>query len=226
MQVLIVKNCEGRSWVEDSLASLGCSYETATLDELSAGLLRMLQTPPLCCVEVDELFPLTREVFALFAALRPPERVPVLAAVAPEGLSRLAPSMPFDDVVVLPCQPMELYLRLRRLEWRHDALRSACRMKLGRVFIDLTSRELFVDGQKAATTQREFDLLSFLLARRGQVFTRELLLEHVWGVRNVRKSRTVDIHIRRLRAKSPALSEVIHTIRGVGYRAGNGSDNA
>ena len=89
---------------------------------------------------------------------------------------------------------------------------------MGPVALWPTRREVTCDGRGLQLTQREFDLLVFLMRDPGVVFTREQLLRRVWGWDFDGGSRTVDVHVQQLRAKLGDASELIETVRGVGYR--------
>lgn len=142
--------------------------------------------------------------------------VPALLAVTTARL----PSLRFgaaDDFILLPVVPVELYARLRQLDWRTAAFAGDERIKLGELLIDLSGREVLLRERRLPLTHQEYELLKFLAQHPGRAFTREELLARVWGVRN--RSRTVDIHVRRLRAKlGPSAERFIETVRHVGYK--------
>jgi DNA-binding response OmpR family regulator len=89
---------------------------------------------------------------------------------------------------------------------------------MGALCIDLAAHEVTVDGRPVSLTQQEFALLRFLSQQRGRVFSRQQLLERVWGVDYYGSSRTVDIHVRRLRMKLGNAVNHLETVRGVGYK--------
>ena len=146
----------------------------------------------------------------------PWRQVPVLMAVSLAGLGRLDPTGPVDDFVLVPYLPAELLHRIRRVEWRRSEFAAPERIKVGPMVLDLAAHEVRLDGRPVHLTQQEFALLRFLCEHRGRVFTREQLLERVWGVRGAR-TRTVDVHVRRLRAKLGPALRGLETRRGVGY---------
>lgn len=127
-----------------------------------------------------------------------------------------------DDYVVKPFSPAELVARvdavLRRA--RGDA-EPAAPLLFGDLEVDPRARSVAVRGREVELTQREFDLLHFLAAHPGQVFTRDQLMDHVWQFDFYTDTTTVTVHIRRLRAKieqAPASPHWIQTVWGVGYR--------
>ncbi len=130
-----------------------------------------------------------------------------------------------DDYVVKPFSPRELVLRvqaiLRRLaEGRDSATPESDReaMRFGPLTIDQAAHRVTVSGDVLALTSTEFSLLVTLAERRGRVQSREELLNTVWGYTYAGYGRTVDTHIRRLREKLDGASEMVETVRGVGYR--------
>jgi DNA-binding response OmpR family regulator len=145
---------------------------------------------------------------------------PVLAAIGPRAINQLDPAAGHADFLVWPSQPTELYARIRQLEWRASAYASDEVIKLGPLVVDLAARTVTIDGAEGgrsiALTSREFGLLVALASRRGRVLSRETLLDVVWGADYDGGMKTVDVHVRRLRAK---LGEALplQTVRGAGY---------
>ncbi|MFT3767326.1 MAG: response regulator transcription factor [Minicystis sp.] len=135
---------------------------------------------------------------------------------APQA-ARVEPSSGFDDFVLVPYVPAELYARIRLLEWRRSEFATEERMKVGSLVIDRAAHDVLLDGASVPLTAKEFALLAYLCERRGKVVSREELLRRVWGNRYEGGARTVDIHVRRLRAKlGTALP--LATLRGSGYK--------
>lgn len=144
--------------------------------------------------------------------------VPILVAVTVRGLSRLDATDGFDDFALMPYVPAELYQRIRRLEWRSSEFLSHERVKVGPIVIDLAGHGVSADGATIHLTHQEFALLAFLAQHRGRVFSRQQLLTRVWGDDYEGGPRTVDIHVRRLRAKLGRSGDAIETVRGAGYK--------
>jgi two-component system response regulator MtrA len=127
-----------------------------------------------------------------------------------------------DDYVVKPFKPKELVARLRTRLRRTEA-DSAEQLTIGSLAIDVPGHQVSRDGTPIALTPLEFDLLVALARKPRQVFTREVLLEQVWGYQHAADTRLVNVHVQRLRSKierDPEHPEVVLTVRGVGYKAG------
>ena len=128
-----------------------------------------------------------------------------------------------DDYVTKPFSFRELLARVRALLRRSEAQAQAAEpetIELGAVKIDLAGRRLLRDGETLPVKPKAFDLLVFLVRNAGHVFTREQLLEHVWGYDYAGETRTVDVHVHWLRAQiesDPADPVYLETVRGVGY---------
>ena len=129
-----------------------------------------------------------------------------------------------DDYVVKPFSPRELVLRIRAILRRRQAeVRDASgttaeEIRTGPLRVDLAAHRAFLEGAPLALTSTEFKLLVTLIERRGRVQSREDLLNSVWGYEYAGYGRTVDTHIRRLREKLSGASDLVETVRGVGYR--------
>ena len=146
--------------------------------------------------------------------------VPILVVVAESALAALKPSWGFDDWVLPGASPAELETRLRLVGNAADHRDAPVRgSTIGDLVIDEDSYQVRLRGEPLDLTYKEFELLKTLAAHPNRVFTRELLLQEVWGYDYFGGSRTVDVHIRRLRAKlGPEHEALIGTVRGVGYK--------
>jgi DNA-binding response OmpR family regulator len=130
-----------------------------------------------------------------------------------------------DDYVTKPFSLRELSARIRALFRRSEQVAAAdgggpAVLDLGRVQVDLAGHRLLRDGDALAIKPKAFELLAFLLRHPGQAFTRDQLLEHVWGYDYAGETRTVDVHVHWLRSTledDAAAPRFIHTVRGVGY---------
>jgi DNA-binding response OmpR family regulator len=144
--------------------------------------------------------------------------VPILIALMLPRLSALDFSIGFNDFVLMPLVPAELYARMRQLDWRTATFGSEEVLKVGELVIDVPGYEVRASGRRIELTHQEFELLRFLAQHRGRVFSRDTLLERAWGYQYAGGTRTVDIHVRRVRAKLGPLGELIETVRNVGYK--------
>jgi DNA-binding response OmpR family regulator len=143
----------------------------------------------------------------------------ILVAVTVRHLPGLDFSAGGSDFILKPVVPAELYARVRQLDWRGATFGSDEVIKVEDLHIDVAGYEARVRGRRLELTHQEFELLRFIAQNRGKVWTREQLLSKVWGYRYYGGSRTVDIHVRRLRAKLGATAGgLIETVRNVGYK--------
>src|SRR6476469_4566705 len=127
-----------------------------------------------------------------------------------------------DDYITKPFKPKELVARIRA-RLRSNEAASSEPLTIGDLAIDVAGHVVARDGTAISLTPLEFDLLVALARKPGQVFTREHLLEQVWGYRHAADTRLVNVHVQRLRAKiepDPEHPEIVLTVRGVGYKAG------
>jgi two-component system response regulator MtrA len=127
-----------------------------------------------------------------------------------------------DDYISKPFKPKELVARVRARLRRSDEPAPE-HLTIGDLTIDVPGHRVSRDGEQIALTPLEFDLLVALARKPWQVFTREVLLEKVWGYRHAADTRLVNVHVQRLRSKiehDPERPEIVVTVRGVGYKAG------
>ena len=124
-----------------------------------------------------------------------------------------------DDYVTKPFSPKELAARVTALLRRTQRAASAGPvLRYGSIAIDADRHTVSVDGEEVRLTAKEFLLLQYLLQHRGRVLSRDLLLTDVWGYQYTGGTRTVDVHIRRLREKLPVLADAIETVKQFGYK--------
>jgi DNA-binding response OmpR family regulator len=159
----------------------------------------------------------THELLGVLAAANAP--VPVLVVLLRDDLSRFDWAAVADEFVFAETSEAELRLRLDMLTARRGAAGDAV-IRLGSVAINVESYQVTAGARVLDLTFKEFELLRFLAQHPGRVFSRAKLLQEVWGYDFYGGTRTVDVHVRRLRAKlGPEHEHLIETVRGVGYRA-------
>ncbi len=127
-----------------------------------------------------------------------------------------------DDYVVKPFKPKELVARVRTRLRRIDQVGPE-NLAIGDLQIDVAGHSVKRDSEQISLTPLEFDLLAALARKPWQVFTREILLQEVWGYRHAADTRLVNVHVQRLRSKiehDPERPQIVVTVRGVGYKAG------
>ena len=182
-------------------------------------------------VVLDIMLPIL-DGFEVCRILRQEMNVPILVLTARDDeIDRvIGLEMGADDYITKPFSMREFLARvkahLRRVRMIREEMDSESTLiketyRFGNLTLDLTRREVLLDDQPLSLKPKEFDLLLFLTRHRGQVLSRELILERVWGWEFSGGSRTVDVHVRWLREKiepDPALPKRIVTVRGAGYR--------
>ncbi len=170
-------------------------------------------------VVVDGTQDLGRAAAACRAAVTDGSDRPVLLVVPEVGLAALKATWGFEDWLLPSASPAELETRLRLVVDRTRGRTAGRTASVGDLVVDEDSYQVRLRGQPLDLTFREFELLTALAAAPNRVFTREVLLEEVWGHDYFGGARTVDVHVRRLRAKlGPEYEAMIATVRGVGYK--------
>lgn len=143
---------------------------------------------------------------------------PLLLVVTEGGMSAVSGDWGIDDVLLTNAGPAETDARIRLALARSDANSAPARVQASGVTIDEQSYSAKLHGKALDLTYKEFQLLHFLATHPSRVFTREQLLSEVWGYDYFGGTRTVDVHVRRLRAKLGDQEQIIGTVRNVGYR--------
>jgi DNA-binding response OmpR family regulator len=144
--------------------------------------------------------------------------VPLVLVLTEGGLTAVSADWGVDDVVLESAGPAELDARIRLVIGRLAEEKTGSKIQASGVVIDEASYSAKVHGRPLDLTFKEFELLRFLATHPSRVFTREQLLSEVWGYDYFGGTRTVDVHVRRLRAKLGDLESLIGTVRNVGYR--------
>jgi len=144
---------------------------------------------------------------------------PLILVVTEGGLTAVSTDWGVDDVILVTAGPAEVDARIRLAIGRQNAAdQGSTRIQTSGITIDESSYSAKVHGKPLDLTYKEFQLLHFFATHPSRVFTREQLLSEVWGYDYFGGTRTVDVHVRRLRAKLGDLEQLIGTVRNVGYR--------
>ena len=143
---------------------------------------------------------------------------PLLLVVTEGGLTAVSTDWGIDDVILVTAGPAEVDARVRLAIGRQSMDQVSTRIQTSGITIDEASYSAKVHGRPLDLTYKEFQLLHFFATHPSRVFTREQLLSEVWGYDYFGGTRTVDVHVRRLRAKLGDLEQLIGTVRNVGYR--------
>ena len=144
--------------------------------------------------------------------------VPLILVLTEGGLTAVSADWGVDDVILETAGPAEVDARIRLVIARQAEEHLSNKIHASGVVIDEASYSAKVHGRPLDLTFKEFELLRFLATHPSRVFTREQLLSEVWGYDYFGGTRTVDVHVRRLRAKLGDLESLIGTVRNVGYR--------
>lgn len=178
----------------------------------------MGQSPGVMLLDTDEAT-FGSEAWELAQMIRQEMNIPLIALMSREKLNGLNSGTSVDDFVVKPCEANEVTARIKRVLKQEKSIDSEDIIKCGDLFIDLAKCEVSLNSKPIMLTFREYQLLKFLASNKGKVFTRESLLDKVWGWEYYGGDRTVDVHIRRLRSKiEDPTHTFIETVRNIGYR--------
>lgn len=144
---------------------------------------------------------------------------PVLIILRVTHLESLNVEWFFDEFILYPFRKGELRARIKRLAWDRNLLDDENIISIGNLKINTSEYSVYLNKEKMDFTYKEFELLRLLVENRGVVFSRKDLLGKIWGVEYIGGTRTVDVHIRRLRGKlGDEFNSIIETVRNVGYR--------
>lgn len=146
-------------------------------------------------------------------------RIPVVALLSVEALGILDSVITIDDFLVEPWGAIEAAVRIKRVLRRTSNIDNGELIRCGDLVIDLARCEVCLNEQLIPLTFKEYELLRFLVSNKGRVFTRDALLNKVWGYDYYGGDRTIDVHIRRLRSKiDDPTHTFIETVRNIGYK--------
>ncbi|MCD6358492.1 MAG: response regulator transcription factor [Dehalococcoidia bacterium] len=159
------------------------------------------------------------DAWSLHQEIKSLQRVATIALVPRETLPSLDFALGIDDFVVKPFDAPEVITRIKQILWRVSNIDTNNIIRCGGLVMNVDSCEVFLKGKVIMLTFREYELLQCLMSNRGRTFSREALLNKVWGYDYYGGDRTVDVHIRRVRSKIEDVEHVfIETVRNMGYR--------
>lgn len=142
---------------------------------------------------------------------------PVLLVINEKTISSLQIDWFFNDFICYPFVKDELFARINRILWQQNIDDDS--IIIGHLTMNLKEYSVYLDNEKLDLTYKEFELLRLLVQNKGEVFSRKDLLSKIWGMEYIGGTRTVDVHIRRLRWKlGDEFNSIIETVRNVGYR--------
>ncbi len=220
--VIVEDEAELASLIDYNLTRQG--YQTQILSGAS-GTLKALEQARADLIVLDVMLP-EMDGFELCRQIRQSPvlgRTPVLFLTArSDEVDRvLGLEIGGDDYMTKPFSPRELIARVKAHLRREDMDTEPPAVDFGPFRLDRTARRVFVSGRELELTSTEFNLLEFFLTHRGRAFSRDQLLESVWGEQRYVTPRTVDVHVRRLREQieaQPENPQYLTTVRGFGYR--------
>jgi two-component system alkaline phosphatase synthesis response regulator PhoP len=185
-------------------------YNDEAIEQIAGQSLRVM------LLDADEA-PTGSEAWELAQSIRQDMNIPLIALMSREKLNGLDSSV--DDFVVKPWEVNEVTARIKQILRQKEDIDSEDIIRCGDLVIDLAKYEVSLGNKLILLTFREYQLLKFLASNKGKVFTREALLNKVWGWDYYGGDRTVDVHVRRLRSKiEDPTHTFIETVRNIGYR--------
>ena len=218
--LLLLTNSTGAS--ADVLPALGLLQHNVKITPQEVSLL--IDLPPVDCLLVDARRDLVASKSFTKLLIATGVDVPIIVITTEGGLSAINADWGITDVILDTAGPAELDARVRIVIGK-DAIAaleknpSLKEIRSGEVVIDEDSYTAKIKGRSLDLTFKEFELLKYLAQHPGRVFSRSQLLQEIWGYDYFGGTRTVDVHIRRLRSKlGPEFESIIYTVRNVGYR--------
>ncbi len=219
-KVLLLTNTQGAS--ADVLPALGLLQHSVKILPLEASVLVDAPVMDLIFIDARREFPTAKSLSRLMSSMG--VEAPIVAITTEGGLTAISADWEISDVILDSAGPAEVDARIRlavdaRIYAREAIDGANTEIRQGDVVIDEGTYTAKIRGNSLDLTFKEFELLKFLAQHPGRVFTRAQLLQEIWGYDYFGGTRTVDVHIRRLRSKlGPEFESIIGTVRNVGYR--------
>ena len=215
--LIIARDTEVRQKFCDTLTEKDFKCSLAT-DYNEATKVITQRQPDIILLEITERWP-NEEMRGLVRQLKRGKKLPVIVMVAEHLLDKLQDNLDFDDFLLSPYHSSEAVFRINQQLQKRQKATSEEIIEFNGLQLDLSSCEVTVDDYIIELTFKEYELLKLLVRNRGRVFTREELLDRIWGYDYFGGDRTVDVHIRRLRSKiEDANHTFVETVRNIGYR--------
>ncbi|MFQ5987794.1 MAG: response regulator transcription factor, partial [Dehalococcoidia bacterium] len=163
--------------------------------------------------------PASSQLWRLLQKVKAERHLSIIALIAEEAVEEFDFTLGMDDFATKPYNLAEVIARIRQILWRTNNIDNRELVKCGDLVMDLARCEVRLSGRRIPLTFKEYELVRFLASNKGRVFTREALLNRIWGYDYYGGDRTVDVHIRRLRSKiEDSTHTFIDTVRNIGYR--------
>ena len=215
--LVVIRDSNTKAGLREGLARYGvaCSFTS-----YSNGVREAIADahPDVFLLELGKDAP-DEKIWEIIGRARKGRTLPVIALVPADIIDRIDSRLDVDDFIVAPYDFRELNLRIERLLKKNGVAGTAEQIKSDGLLIDLATCEVAVNGAIVELTFKEYELLKLLAGNKGRVFTREALLNSIWGYDYYGGDRTVDVHVRRLRSKiEDANHTFIETVRNIGYR--------
>ena len=213
--LIVARDVEARAGLRQGLAARGLSCSCVPYNNGLAAAI-VAADPDVLLFEVDAQAP---EIPGPVRRIKQESGLPVIALVPETLLEKADLALDADDFAAFPYDARELVMRINRVVRRPPRHQDSEQIKCDGLTIDLATCEVIVNGALVELTFKEYELLKLLAANRGRVYTREALLDAIWGYDYFGGDRTVDVHIRRLRSKiEDADHTYIETVRNIGYK--------
>jgi DNA-binding response OmpR family regulator len=217
MDNILVVTADGttRASLQQAIVEGGFFYAITSYEEALEAITH--RRPHLVLAEINS--PGITSVQRIIGTMKKEQKLPVIALIPADVLVSLVGLPEVDDFITGAFNKTELLLRIKRLLHTNGGDENGEQIKCDGLTIDLATCEVIVNGARVDLTFKEYEMLKFFATNRGRVFTRQALLDKIWGYDYFGGDRTVDVHIRRLRSKiEDAAHTYIETVRNIGYR--------
>lgn len=214
---IVASKASQPQYPSEDLAQLGLNMSVLLYTEYS--LDRIAEQPPdIILVDLNDTL-YGSELWQLPRRIKQAFNIPVMGLLPRKSVRYIDGNLGLDDFVICSCDADEIAARAKLVLWQRTDLHSGELIKSGDLLIDLSKCEVTISGRVIPLTFKEYELLKLMASNAGRVFSRETLLDKIWGYDYYGGDRTVDVHIRRLRSKIEDSSHTfIETVRNVGYR--------